>query len=224
MLTLAATAWAEPPVDRARARTAFREALRHYNLGEFDEARAGFKDAYRAYDDPSFLFDIGQCERQLGLKQEALNSYRAYLREAREAPNRLEVSRLVTALEAALREEQSSRNLPPPGVLAGNSSEARLPLQTPNIEAEPAPTPPPPTAPPTAPPPTPPPPAQLAPVPLSPAPVSVADNRERHHRRALALGLGIAGGALVVAGVIVLGCELGLPQYPTANMGAVTLR
>jgi tetratricopeptide (TPR) repeat protein len=208
--------------DRARARAAFREALRHYNLGEFADARAGFKDAYRAYDEPSFLFDIAQCERQLGLKQDAINSYRAYLRAAKEPPNRAEVTRLIGVLETALRDDPS-RNLPPPGVLAGD---AQLALQSPAIDPEPQPSPPAPSPRPPSPTPSPssPPPQQLAPAP-SPAPsVVAAVAPERHRRRrALAIGLGVGGAVLVAAGVIVLGFELG-QQYPTAGLGAVTLR
>jgi tetratricopeptide (TPR) repeat protein len=118
-LCLTATAHAAPEKapDKAKAREAFRIAIRHYNLDEFKEALESFKEAYRSFDDPSFLFNIGQCERQLGQKQEALHSYKAYLRESPSAPNRGEVARLINGLEAALRQEQSSRGMPPTGVM-----------------------------------------------------------------------------------------------------------
>jgi tetratricopeptide (TPR) repeat protein len=65
-----------------RARAAFREASQHYNLGEFAQALELFKEAYRRYEDPAFLYNIAQCERQLGHKRDAIRQYRAFLRTA----------------------------------------------------------------------------------------------------------------------------------------------
>jgi tetratricopeptide (TPR) repeat protein len=116
--------------DKTKAREAFREALRHYNLSEFKEALASFKAAYRAYDDPSFLFNIGQCQRQLGLKQDALHSYKAYLRESPEARNGAEVLRLIAVLETTLEPAETPRHasltlvepIPPPRVPLDNAA------------------------------------------------------------------------------------------------------
>lgn len=78
LLLLGAVAHAE---DRAKARELFQRAQQHYKLGEFQPALDGFKEAFRNFEDPSLLFNIAQCERQLGRKQEALRSYRMFLSE-----------------------------------------------------------------------------------------------------------------------------------------------
>ena len=53
------------------ARDAFREGTRQFDIGDFKSALAAFKKAYLNYEDPAFLFNIAQCERQLGDKAEA---------------------------------------------------------------------------------------------------------------------------------------------------------
>ncbi len=96
LLSLARVASAD---DRAKARAAFRSGSQHYNLGEFQQALDAFKEAYRNYEDPSFLFNIAQCERQLGHKREAVREYRAYLNNSDNAPNRDSVRQVIGQLE-----------------------------------------------------------------------------------------------------------------------------
>jgi tetratricopeptide (TPR) repeat protein len=103
---------AAPRSDRDKARTAYLAGTKHYNLGEYREALDSFKDAYRAYEEPTFLFNIAQCQRMLDNKVEAIRSYRAYLRAAPDA-NHAEVDPLIAQLEQALRDEQAARHPPP---------------------------------------------------------------------------------------------------------------
>ena len=70
-----------------------------YNLGRFPDALAEYEAAYLAVQDPPFLFNIAQCHRKMGKNKEALESYRAYLRVAPDAPNRPEVQKRVSELE-----------------------------------------------------------------------------------------------------------------------------
>ena len=122
---LASTALASPTEqaveNKPAARAAFQNALRHYNLSEFSEALASFKEAYRNYPDPSFLFNIAQCHRQLGQKQDAVRSYRAYLREAPTVANRTEVEQLIASLEQSIREERATMSRPPTGAMSPGS-------------------------------------------------------------------------------------------------------
>jgi tetratricopeptide (TPR) repeat protein len=99
--------------DHERARVAFKSGSRHYNLGEFQQALDAFREAYRAVDDPSFLFNIAQCERQLGHKREAVRSYRAYLNNAPATPNREQVKQLITQLDKEIADEQATVKMPP---------------------------------------------------------------------------------------------------------------
>lgn len=88
--------------------------MAHYNLAEYSEALGDFKEAYRTFEEPSLLFNIGQCFRALDQKRDAVRSYRAFLREAKDVDpdTRLNVERLITSLENAMREEQNRTTAP----------------------------------------------------------------------------------------------------------------
>jgi tetratricopeptide (TPR) repeat protein len=111
------------PVDAAsgdskqEAKARFREAQKHYNLSEFSEALLEFKEAYRLQPDPVFLYNIGQCERQLGHLEEASRFYRSYLRENPKAANRQEVERKIDEIDETLKAQAKSESTavtPPP--------------------------------------------------------------------------------------------------------------
>jgi tetratricopeptide (TPR) repeat protein len=98
------------------ARDAFTEGTRLYDLADFKGALEAFKKAYLNYEDPSFLFNIAQCYRQLNNKPEALRFYRTYLRKTSDPPNTEEVRRLIATLEAAIAQEKAAppKVTPPP--------------------------------------------------------------------------------------------------------------
>jgi tetratricopeptide (TPR) repeat protein len=75
---------------------------------EFSEALQAFKDAYRLYPDPVFLYNLGQCERQLNHEDEAIRFYRSFLRNMPKAPNKAEVQRKIDELEAAAKSKPAS--------------------------------------------------------------------------------------------------------------------
>src|SRR6202012_3844268 len=91
--------------DKAAARAAFAEGQRRYDLNEFEAALAAFKQAYLAYEEPVFLYNIAQCYRQLGNRTEAIKFYRSYLRKVPDAANRREVQELVATLEQQVEAE-----------------------------------------------------------------------------------------------------------------------
>jgi tetratricopeptide (TPR) repeat protein len=99
---------------KAEAKAHFMSGQRHYNLNELPEALADFKDAYRIYPDPVFLFNLGQCERQLGHFEEAIRFYHNFLREQPKAPNRQEVLHKIDEMEAAIRTRPQEPSQPPP--------------------------------------------------------------------------------------------------------------
>lgn len=108
----AATAVAAPPDDStAKAKHLYDDAVTDYNLGHYDEALASFEQAYRIRHDPVFLFNIGQCERQLHRYEDAERSYRAYLRESTELPQttREQVQKLVTEMNAASQDARAKQ-------------------------------------------------------------------------------------------------------------------
>src|SRR5438046_999838 len=80
--------------DREKAKQEYREAVQRYDLNEFKTALEHFKAAYIEFEEPSFLFNIAQCYRQLGDKQQAVLFYRSYVRKVPTAPNVGEVKQL----------------------------------------------------------------------------------------------------------------------------------
>jgi len=118
-----------------QSRIHHKNAVVHFNLDEWKEAAAQFKEAYRFHPDPLFLYNIGQCYRKMGEQAEALSYYRKYLRAAPRAANRTEVQRRIEELEAALAAASKSREAPPPSVIPP----AAEPTAPPPATAAPAP-------------------------------------------------------------------------------------
>ncbi len=75
---LAGTASAEPDPE---VRAIFDRAQRHYDLGEYEAASAGFREAYRADPRPALLYNIAQASRRAGDCVTAEAMYRSFLRE-----------------------------------------------------------------------------------------------------------------------------------------------
>lgn len=126
-----------------KARDAFREGQKHYNLGEFSQALDRFKEAYRIKPDPVLLYNIGQCQWKMGEVKAAVHSYRAYLRGAGDVPNRPEVEARIAELEQRLREQDAAATPPrddgtPPGA-APAPPPAPAPVVTATTLPEPAP-------------------------------------------------------------------------------------
>ena len=95
-------------VNKAKARESYRLASQSYDLGEYHDALSRFKEAYRYYEEPSFLFNIGQCHRQLGERQEAIRFFRTYLVKSPNAPNRVDVEQMIAKLEAEQAREDAA--------------------------------------------------------------------------------------------------------------------
>jgi tetratricopeptide (TPR) repeat protein len=130
LLALAPSAWAE---DRAAARAAFQRGTQHYDLSEYEQALESFKAAYRNFEEPTFLFNIAQCYRQLGNHEKALRFYRTYLIKVPNAPNREEVRQLIAQLNRAIEEEKHSKAMPPPSPM-----QPVAPLPEPTVTPPPA--------------------------------------------------------------------------------------
>jgi tetratricopeptide (TPR) repeat protein len=97
--------------DKAIAHQAFTEGTRRYNLGEYEAALEQFKTAYLHFEDPAFLFNIAQCQRALGHKQEALVLYRSFLRQATVPEGlRKNVNDIIDQLESAVAAEKAEED------------------------------------------------------------------------------------------------------------------
>ena len=95
---------------------ALRAAKRHYDRGEklfaigkFDEALDEYQKAFDAKPLPGFLFNIGQCHRNLGNIDQAIFSYKKYLSLEPEAANKEKVESLIDELEQRKAQQDTSR-------------------------------------------------------------------------------------------------------------------
>ena len=96
-------AWAKDGAEEAsikRAQAHFKKGEKLFALGRFDDALAEYQAAFEAYSLPEFLFNIGQCHRNLGSFDEAIFSFRKYLRLKPDAANRDATEELIAELEA----------------------------------------------------------------------------------------------------------------------------
>jgi tetratricopeptide (TPR) repeat protein len=131
-------AWAQSAVQSARAH--YQEGTKHYNLADYAKALDEFKSAYLAKPDAAFLFNIAQCQRQLGQYDAAEKSYRAFLREKTDLPpkTRDQVKALIAEMENAVREGMAKQ--PPTGTMPPEVvPPVPTPTPTPLISAEPEP-------------------------------------------------------------------------------------
>lgn len=119
--------------ERGKARAAFRAGSQHYNLGEFQQALDSFREAYRNVEDPTFLFNIAQCERQLGHKREAIREYRAYLNNAESASNRESVQQTIVQLQKEVDEEDQRVKAAAEAAEAAKPSVTPAPVITPTL-------------------------------------------------------------------------------------------
>jgi tetratricopeptide (TPR) repeat protein len=106
---------AAPAADDAgmkRAQGRFKKGEKLFALGRFSDALAEYQAAFEAYPLPEFLFNIGQCHRNLGAFDEAIFSFRKYLRLKPDAENREATEELIAELEAE-KARQASKPVKP---------------------------------------------------------------------------------------------------------------
>lgn len=89
--------------DRARAKKHFKAGQLHYKLGRFKEALKAFSTAYEAEPMAAFLYNVGQCHKNLGNHERAIFFFEGYLREKPNASNRKVVLELI---ETAKQEQK----------------------------------------------------------------------------------------------------------------------
>lgn len=85
---------------------ATKAAKRHFDrgeklfaLGRFDDALDEYQKAFDAKPIPDFLFNIGQCYRNLGDYDQAIFSFKKYLKLEPDAPDKDKVEKLIDDLE-----------------------------------------------------------------------------------------------------------------------------
>jgi tetratricopeptide (TPR) repeat protein len=106
------TATAKPAradANSNKAHELYDQGVTEYNLAHFKEALTAFEGAYRLRHDSAFLFNIGQCQRNLHHYEDAELSFKAYLRESPALPpaTRTKIQGLIAEMERAGRDRST---------------------------------------------------------------------------------------------------------------------
>jgi tetratricopeptide (TPR) repeat protein len=128
IVSAAATAHAD---ERAVAREHYVKGTKSFDLGLYEDAIVELMAAYKAKDDPAFLYNIAQAHRLAGHTGEALRFYRVYLIKLPHAPNRDDVEVKIAELQKAIEQQKKTQtSLPPDQVIRPTP----LPDQPPRVE------------------------------------------------------------------------------------------
>jgi tetratricopeptide (TPR) repeat protein len=104
LLVSAARAQAPAPDALAAAKVHFEQGVTLYNDGNFAGALAEFSEAYRLYQAPGVLYNIGLTQKSLFRYAEAVGSLEQYLKESPtlEPDRKREVEQLIGEMRALL--------------------------------------------------------------------------------------------------------------------------
>jgi outer membrane biosynthesis protein TonB len=92
---------APSPTDRAIARQHYEKAVTHFNLGEFADAAAEFREVYKVAPQPVLLYDAAQAYRLANDRAQALVLYQSFLHLAPTTPHKAEVTARIQELQAS---------------------------------------------------------------------------------------------------------------------------
>ncbi|MCB9559468.1 MAG: tetratricopeptide repeat protein [Kofleriaceae bacterium] len=110
------------------ARKHYQQGEKLFALGRFDEALVAYEAAFEAKPLPGFLFNIGQCHRNLGDLESAIFSFRKYLKLDPDADNRDAVESLIEELQQELDAQQEQPLVGPPPPRRHDDRRARAPF------------------------------------------------------------------------------------------------
>jgi hypothetical protein len=98
-VTVVGSARAAPSPGEETARAHHEQGRLSVSTGRYEAAIAEYRRAYELKADPSFLFDIAEAYRGLGVPDRAVFFYRRYLSTHANPPNRPEVESQIAELE-----------------------------------------------------------------------------------------------------------------------------
>jgi tetratricopeptide (TPR) repeat protein len=98
--------------DVNAAREHFQRGSTAYDLGRFLDAAHEYETAYEANPEPNLLFNIGQSYRFVPDYPKAILAFKAYLRNAPNAPNRVEVEARIIEMQQQLQSQPPTSSRP----------------------------------------------------------------------------------------------------------------
>jgi tetratricopeptide (TPR) repeat protein len=111
-------AGAQTESQKKEAKEHFEKASRLYELQKYGDAIAEYESAYLLVEDPALLFNIGQAYRLWDKPEDAIRSYKNYLRRRPDATNRADVEKKIVDLENQIEEKRIATTPAPIPVLA----------------------------------------------------------------------------------------------------------
>jgi tetratricopeptide (TPR) repeat protein len=99
---------------KSQAKEFYERATRFYDMGKYAEAIGDYEQAYLLVEDPALLFNIGQAYRLWNRPDDAIRSYKNYLRKRPDASNRADVERKIADLEKIVEERWRAGGQPVP--------------------------------------------------------------------------------------------------------------
>jgi tetratricopeptide (TPR) repeat protein len=121
ILSISAPAYAQNADALKKAQSAFDNAQVLYLQGKYDEAAAGFQDAYSARPFPQFLYNVGAAFHMKGKTQndgdsyvKAVDYYKRYLKEDPQASDKAKVEKAVGVLEGEIKRLKEGKVSPTP--------------------------------------------------------------------------------------------------------------
>jgi len=99
--------------DGQEAKKHYERGTKAFNLQDFRGALHEFQAAYAETPDPVFLFNIAQAQRQLGQYEAAARSYRAFLVQSPDAPNRATAEDFAKQMDGAARAARQNARFEP---------------------------------------------------------------------------------------------------------------
>ncbi len=108
LLAFTRAAHAEDVAERA-AKRHYERGQKLFGLQKFEDALEQFQKAFDAKPIPDFLFNIGQCQRNLGDNEAAIFSFKKFLKLDPEASNREQVEELIEDLQRKIDEGNTDR-------------------------------------------------------------------------------------------------------------------
>lgn len=132
VLLVATPALAQPSQEvQAQVERLYEAGTQHYNLGEYEEAIASYKDAYRLIPNPYLLYNIAQSYRLADDSKQALAFYKRFLYAKPDAPERPDVDARIKELELIVAQQAATQAAAPSGPVA--------PTETPRLTLPPQP-------------------------------------------------------------------------------------
>jgi tetratricopeptide (TPR) repeat protein len=120
-----------PATSQAEADMQSSRALGHrlVQLGRYEEAVAAFRRAYEVKADARLLYDIAECYRQVGARDQALFYYDRYLTDWPDAFDRDQVEKKVAALSAERARESGAVPRKRPMMVVDEANKPRPPAR-----------------------------------------------------------------------------------------------